>query len=84
MDAHQQHREFMDIAIAQARQAGEKDEVPVGAILVSQSGNVLARAHNQTITRMDPTAHAEIQVLRAGARVVGNYRLLNAILYVTV
>jgi tRNA(adenine34) deaminase len=57
--------------------------VPVGAVLVEEAGLVLARAFNQPIGRHDPTAHAEILVLRQGARARGNYRLPGVSLYVT-
>jgi tRNA(adenine34) deaminase len=77
-------RDFMRQALIEARRAADEDEVPVGAVLVAQDGAVLARAHNQTIAQSDPTAHAEIIALRQGCRVVGNYRLMKAILYVTV
>jgi tRNA(Arg) A34 adenosine deaminase TadA len=62
----------------------QEDEVPVGAVLVDEGGSVLAKAHNQTITLCDPTAHAEILALRSAASALGNYRLLNTILYVTI
>jgi tRNA(adenine34) deaminase len=71
-------------ALLEAQQAAREDEVPVGAVLVAQDGTVLAKAHNQTIALCDPTAHAEILALRAASRAVGNYRLPNTILYVTI
>ena len=71
-------------ALLEAQQAARKDEVPVGAVLVAQDGTVLAKAHNQTIALCDPTAHAEILALRAASRAVGNYRLSNTTLYVTI
>jgi tRNA(adenine34) deaminase len=74
----------MQKALIEAEQAARKDEVPVGAVLIAQDGTVLAEAHNRTISLCDPTAHAEILALRAACRVVGNYRLLNTTLYVTV
>jgi len=74
----------MHEALLEAQQAVREDEVPVGAVLVAGDGTVLARAHNQTIARCDPTAHAEILALRAASRAVGNYRLLNTTLYVTI
>ena len=67
----------------QACQAFSEDEVPIGAELVSE-GPVLARAHNKPITLNDPTAHAEILVLREASQRKSNYRLPNTILYVTV
>ncbi len=75
---------FMQMALDEALVAGEMEEVPVGAVLVEASGRVLAAAHNETITRCDPTAHAEILVLRAAAERIGNYRLLASVIYVTV
>jgi tRNA(adenine34) deaminase len=76
--------EFMKLAINEAKKAGQKDEVPVGAVLVSGSGDILSRSHNQVITFADPTAHAEISALRKASIKVSNYRLLNTTLYVTV
>jgi tRNA(adenine34) deaminase len=73
---------FMAAALEEARRAAEKGEVPVGAILV-QNNRILARGHNQVIRRKDPTAHAEILVVRRAGRVLGNYRLLETTLYVT-
>ena len=74
---------FMREALKEAEAAYEKGEVPVGAVLVSEEGELLARAHNQPISLCDPTAHAEILALREGARRLGNYRLLGTTLYVT-
>lgn len=73
---------FMQLALEQARLAERAGEVPIGAVLVA-NGQVLAAAGNRTITDCDPTAHAEIVVLRAAARLRGNYRLTDATLYVT-
>jgi len=78
------HSEFMKIAITEAEKAQKKGEVPIGAVLVGENQDVLATEHNQTITLNDPTAHAEILTLRAAAARMGNYRLLNTTLYVTV
>ena len=75
---------FMKLAINEAKKAGQKDEVPVGAVLVAESGDILSISHNQVITLADPTAHAEILVLRKAAQKVLNYRLLGATLYVTI
>ena len=74
----------MKIALNEAKKAGQIGEVPVGAILVSENGDILSAAHNQTIKLADPTAHAEILALRKAALEVNNYRLLNTTLYVTV
>jgi tRNA(adenine34) deaminase len=77
-------QDFMSLALAEARRAREIDEVPVGAVLVSASGEVLAAAHNRTIVERDPSAHADILALRTAARKLQNYRLLNTTLYVTI
>ena len=74
---------FMQRALAQAKVAEAQGEVPVGAVLVSADGEILAEGHNRTITDHDPTAHAEIVVLRAAGMALGNYRLLDTTLYVT-
>ena len=73
----------MRIALEEARKAGKEGEVPVGAILVSQ-GEVIGRGRNRPISLSDPTAHAEILALREGAARVGNYRIPNSTLYVTI
>ena len=75
---------YMSIALSEAEKAGQENEVPVGAVLVSPSGRILATDHNQTIGLSDPTAHAEIQLLRQAAKKMGNYRLLNTTCYVTI
>ena len=77
------HDTFMAAALEQARLALDAGEVPVGAVLVVD-GEILARAFNQPISAVDPTAHAEVLVLRAAARSIGNYRLTDATVYVTV
>ena len=78
------HETFMALALEEAKKAGQIGEVPVGAILVSESGAVLATTHNQSIKLADPTAHAEVLALRKAALKISNYRLLNTTLYVTV
>ncbi len=75
--------QFMQRALAQAAIAERIDEVPVGAVLVSAAGEVLAECHNQTISQSDPCAHAEILALREAGQKLGNYRLLDTTLYVT-
>ncbi|MES2141950.1 MAG: tRNA adenosine(34) deaminase TadA [Pseudomonadota bacterium] len=72
----------MQQALACARQSVEEGEVPVGAVLVINN-QIIAKAYNQTITQCDPTAHAEILVLRQAAELTHNHRLLEATLYVT-
>ncbi len=74
----------MQMALTEAKKALQMNEVPVGAILVSQSGEIIAAAHNRTISLSDPTAHAEILVLRESGQIIQNYRLLYTTLYVTV
>jgi tRNA(adenine34) deaminase len=78
------HEYYMELAIKEAKSAGQIGEVPVGAILVSENGEILSAAHNLTIKLVDPTAHAEILALRKAALEINNYRLLNTTLYVTV
>jgi tRNA(adenine34) deaminase len=73
----------MQAALEQARLGLAAGEVPIGAVLVADQ-QIVARAFNQPIAAVDPTAHAEILVLREAARVVGNYRLTEAVVYVTV
>lgn len=73
---------FMQLALAEARASADAGEVPIGAVIV-QNGAVLSRSGNRTIRDNDPTAHAEIVVLREAARLLGNYRLANTTLYVT-
>ena len=72
----------MDAALEQAQRALAAGEVPIGAVLVIDAA-IVARAFNQPISSCDPTAHAEVLVLREAARIVGNYRLTAADVYVT-
>ncbi len=76
------HEKWMKLAFQQALLAEKIGEVPVGAVLV-QDDRLLASAHNQPIANNDPTAHAEIQLLRAAGKTLNNYRLPNTTLYVT-
>jgi len=73
---------YMQFAIEQAKLAEAIDEVPVGAVLV-QDDQLIASAHNQPISTNDPTAHAEIQLLRNAGQAVNNYRFPGTTLYVT-
>ena len=75
--------EFMRAALAEASDAAERGEVPIGAVLTLDN-RIIARAGNRTIADCDPTAHAEIVALRAAAKIIGNYRLLGTTLYVTI
>lgn len=74
---------YMRLALDEAQSALSSGEVPVGAVLV-RDGLVLASGHNGPIAQSDPTAHAEIVVMRAGARKIDNYRLAGTVLYVTI
>ena len=73
---------FMDAALALAGEAAAAGEVPVGAVVV-RNGEIVGRGFNAPIGRHDPTAHAEIQAMRAAAEALGNYRLTDCTLYVT-
>jgi len=73
----------MRLALDEARAAEAAGEVPVGAIVVSATGEVLARGNNQVLRSSDPTAHAEIVALRAGGLALNNYRLVGCTLYCT-
>jgi len=77
-----QDEKWMALAIEQALLAQAIDEVPVGAVLV-QDNQLIASAHNQPISTNDPTAHAEIQLLRNAGQAVNNYRFPDTTLYVT-
>ncbi len=74
---------YMKEAIALAQKAQICDEVPVGAIIVSNKGKIVAKAHNSPIGLNDPTAHAEILAIRQAAMVLNNYRLTDTIMFVT-
>jgi tRNA(adenine34) deaminase len=74
---------FMRIALEAAAMAAAEEEVPVGAVLVNRAGEILAVGHNQPIGRRDPSAHAEMSVLREAAAKAGNYRMPGVTLYVT-
>lgn len=74
---------WMRHALSLAQRAAEQGEVPVGAVLVDQNGELLAEGYNRPISDHDPSAHAEMQALRAAAKVLGNYRLTGSTLYVT-
>ncbi|UWR94866.1 nucleoside deaminase [Phaeobacter inhibens] len=76
-------RSHMDVALAEARAAAARGEVPVGAALISPEGQVVARAGNRTRERSDPTAHAEVLVIREACAAAGSERLTGHDLYVT-
>jgi len=75
-------RAFMQLALEEASRAIALDEVPIAALLVHE-GTVLARSHNYREVRQDPTAHAEMLVIREAAKLLGSWRLIDTTLYVT-
>ncbi len=77
------HEQLMKAALSEAEKAARQEEVPVGAVVATKEGEIIASAGNQTLALNDPTAHAEILAIRRAARAVGNYRLNNLLLYVT-
>jgi tRNA(adenine34) deaminase len=77
------HQEFMEMALEEARRGLAAGEVPIGAVFVVDA-RIVARAFNQPISSSDPTAHAEMLVLREAGKAAANYRLNGATLYVTV
>lgn len=77
------HEEYMQLALAEARQAAALGEIPIGAVLVHE-GAVIARAHNMRETWQDGTAHAEIIVIQEACKRLGRWRLSGCALYVTV
>jgi len=81
--APQAHVGHMELALSEARAAALRGEVPVGAVLVNPAGGVVARAGNRTRELSDPSAHAEMLVIRAGAASLGSERLIDHDLYVT-
>ena len=76
-------RSYMDLALQDARAAAARGEVPVGAVVVSPAGDVIARAGNQTRELKDPSAHAEMLAIRAACAALGSERLVGHDLYVT-
>lgn len=77
-----EHEKFMRQAIELAKKAEALQEVPVGAIVVSE-GKIIGSGYNQTISLCDPSAHAEMLAIRQAAKTIKNYRILDASLYVT-
>jgi tRNA(adenine34) deaminase len=78
-----EHERWMRSALDEADRAATKGEVPVGCVVVSAAGELLATGHNLRETDEDPTAHAEIVAIRAAARSLGTWRLADTTLYVT-
>ena len=83
MESAMNDDEAIALTLAEAQQAAARGEVPVGAVVVSADGGVLARDGNRILERKDPTAHAEMLVLRAAAERLGNERLVECTLYVS-
>jgi len=75
---------YMALAIKEAKKAEKIDEVPVGAVILNGSNDIIGTGYNQPISSSDPTSHAEINAIRAASRVLNNYRLVNTTLYVTI
>jgi tRNA(Arg) A34 adenosine deaminase TadA len=73
----------MNVALEEAAKALERDEVPIGAVIVENSGNIVARAGNETRARLDPSAHAEVLAIREACTVLKTERLVNCDMYVT-
>ena len=78
------HEVYMQEALRQAGMAEAAGEVPVGAVIVSDAGKMVAASYNSPVSLNDPTAHAEIRAIRQAARITGNYRLTGTTLYVTI
>lgn len=83
IDQLQNHLWYMDMALQEAEKAYKADEVPVGALILSEHGEILAQAHNEKENQFDPTGHAEIIALRKASQKLKSWRLLNATVYVT-
>ena len=79
----QVNEEFMREALEQAKRAGERGDIPIGAVIVTDQGDVIARAGNSRERLNDPTAHAEILALREAGIRLNDWRILNATMYVT-
>lgn len=81
---HSVYKLLMEQALIEAKKGFDEGEVPVGAIISSPDGDIIAKAHNQPIGLNDPTAHAEILALRRAGEALGNYRLNDVTLVVTI
>ncbi|MBQ9790420.1 MAG: tRNA adenosine(34) deaminase TadA [Clostridia bacterium] len=76
------HEKYMKLALAEAKKANDQDEVPIGAVIVLD-GKVIAKAHNKREQLKDATAHAEILAIRKACKKIDDFRLQNAVIYVT-
>ena len=76
-------RSYMNVALEEAAKALERGEVPIGAVIVENPGNIVARAGNETRARLDPSAHAEVLAIREACTVLKTERLVNCDMYVT-
>ena len=83
MDFTDQDRYFMRMALEEASRGFDRDEVPIGAVIVSSDGVLLGKGYNRPISSNDPTAHAEIVAIRDACSFVKNYRLTDSVMYVT-
>ena len=75
---------YMNLALKEAEKAANIDEVPVGAVIVDNSNNIIGYGYNKPISSNDPTSHAEINAMRMASKASNNYRLINTTLYVTI
>ena len=78
------HKHYMQIALKEAKKSFLKNEVPVGAVIIDKNGEIIAKAHNEVITKLDVSAHAEILAIRKASKKIGNYRLIDTTIYVTI
>jgi tRNA(adenine34) deaminase len=83
VDGSVHHERWMSVALQEARAAMAHDDVPIGAVVVSDDGRVIGRGRNERELREDPTAHAEVLALREAAAALGTWRVLQSTLYVT-
>ncbi|MGL5509024.1 MAG: tRNA adenosine(34) deaminase TadA [Microcoleaceae cyanobacterium] len=83
IDQYLTHRQWMNEALCLAKKAGEAGEIPVGAVIVNQQGEIIAKGENRREREKDPTAHAEMIALRAAGKFSQNWHLEQCTLYVT-
>ncbi len=74
---------YMNLAISEAKKASESDEVPVGAVMIDKSHQIIGKGYNCPITSHDPSSHAEMNAIRMASKTMNNYRLVGTTLYVT-